>query len=48
MAGDELRLDGIVICPPENGHLTYTPSSGGRVCYVRNASGQRVTYTVSY
>ena len=34
-------LDGIVICPSENGHLTYTLSLGGRVCYLRNASGRR-------
>src|SRR5215203_5602795 len=32
-------LDGIVICPSENGHLTYTLSPGGRVCYLCNASG---------
>src|SRR5215208_615060 len=32
-------LGGIVICPSENGHLTYTLSPGGRVCYLRNASG---------
>src|SRR5215211_5046922 len=35
----EALLDGIVICPSENGHLTYTLSPGGRVCYLRNASG---------
>jgi hypothetical protein len=34
-------LGGIVICPSENGHLTYTLSPGGRVCYLRNASGRR-------
>jgi hypothetical protein len=33
--------DGIVVCPSENGHLTYTLSLGGRVCYLRNASGRR-------
>jgi hypothetical protein len=31
----------IVICPSENGHLTYTLSPGGRVCYLRNASVRR-------
>ena len=37
-----------MIPSPENGHLTYTLSPGGRVCYVRNACGRRVTYTLSY
>jgi hypothetical protein len=38
---DSVLRDGIVICPSENGHLTYTLSPGGRVCYLRNASGRR-------
>ena len=32
-------LDGIVICPSENSHLTYTLSPGGQVTYLRNARG---------